>query len=144
MLVNTDKKVFVGQRLDNFQDAWQMPQGGIDEGETPEQAALRELVEETGVTKARIIRQTNDWYYYDLPPELAANTWSGQYKGQMQKWFLMEFTGTNADVNINTAHPEFRSWQWQAPQELLSIIVPFKQELYAKVLEEFRYFLVGS
>lgn len=136
MLLNDDDHVFVGQRLDSSLEAWQMPQGGIDPGEDPLSTAFRELEEETGITKVVLIAQTPDWHYYDLPDDLVGTIWKGKYCGQCQKWFAMRFTGTDADVNIATHHPEFRSWRWSPIDELASLIVPFKRDLYAAVLGE--------
>ncbi len=137
MLINADKLVFVGQRLDNLVEAWQMPQGGIDEGETPEVAALRELGEETGTDKAEIIAESRDWLTYDLPAELVPQVWKGRYRGQRQKWYAMRFTGTDADIDIETKHPEFAAWKWVEHQHLPSLIVPFKRALYETVVAEF-------
>lgn len=137
MLLNADGKVFTGQRLDSKLEAWQMPQGGIDPGETPVETAFRELAEETGVTKAEVIAEARDWLFYDLPDELIGTIWKGRYAGQRQKWFVMRFLGTDADVDIATAHPEFRNWRWSTLAELADMIVPFKRDLYAAVLAEF-------
>lgn len=139
MLVNEDNRVFVGQRRDNHQEAWQMPQGGIDPGETPETAALRELEEETGVSAERvtIIAVTEDWIAYDLPVELIAKLWSGRYRGQRQKWFLMRFLGTDEHVQIETDHQEFSKWKWLDIDQLEDHIVPFKREVYRQVMAEF-------
>ncbi len=139
MLANQRGEVFVGQRLDNDQAAWQMPQGGIDKGETPRDAALRELFEETGVAPnlVTIEAETEGWLPYDLPVDLVPKIWKGRYRGQEQKWFLMRFHGVDTDVNIATDHPEFSSWQWLAPDELVANIVPFKRSVYEKVLAEF-------
>ncbi len=139
MLANQRGEVFVGQRLDNDQAAWQMPQGGIDKGETPRDAALRELFEETGVAPnlVTIEAETEGWLPYDLPVDLVPKIWKGRYRGQEQKWFLMRFHGVDIDVNIATEHPEFSSWQWLAPDELVANIVPFKRSVYEKVLAEF-------
>ncbi len=143
MLLNADDKVFTGQRLDSQLEAWQMPQGGIDPGETPVATAFRELAEETGVTKAEIIAEAKDWLYYDLPDDLIGTIWKGRYAGQRQKWFAMRFLGTDADVDIATEHPEFRSWRWSTLTELTDMIVPFKRDLYAAVLAEFGHLAHG-
>lgn len=139
MLVNPSGHVFVGQRIDNNQAAWQMPQGGIDPGETPRQAALRELWEETGVADhlVDIEAETAGWLPYDLPHDLVPRIWKGRFRGQEQKWVLMRFQGTDADVNIETKHPEFSSWRWLSADQLIANIVPFKREVYEKVLAEF-------
>jgi putative (di)nucleoside polyphosphate hydrolase len=140
MLVNMDGKVFVGQRIDNKVEAWQMPQGGIDDGEEARAAAIRELGEETGIgpEHVEIIATARDEHFYDLPPELVGQIWSGKYRGQRQTWYLARFLGTDADVNIETKHPEFRAWKWTAPETLPELIVPFKKKLYRDVLQEFR------
>ena len=140
MLVNTDGKVFVGQRLDNVVEAWQMPQGGIDEGEEAKAAALRELNEETGISRehVEIIATAREEHFYDLPPELVGKLWGGKYRGQRQYWYLARFLGKDSDINIATAHPEFREWKWADPEALPDLIVPFKRKLYRDVLQEFR------
>lgn len=141
MLANFDGKVFVGQRLDNpTSDAWQMPQGGIDKGEDADEAAYRELSEETGVArdKADIIARSKEEHLYDLPQELLGKLWGGKYCGQRQTWFLMRFTGKDTDINIQTAHAEFSAWKWVDPETLPELIVPFKRHLYRAVLDEFR------
>jgi len=139
MLANMDGHVFVGQRLDNQADAWQMPQGGVDPGETTRDAALRELWEETGITAhlVDIEAQTRETVRYDLPHNLVPKLWKGRFRGQEQTWFLMRFRGADADVNIATDHPEFSAWKWLAPEHLIDAIVPFKREVYAHVLEDF-------
>lgn len=139
MLRNRDGLVFVGQRLDSVADAWQMPQGGIDDGEDPETAALRELAEETGIVPelARVIARSAAEHLYDLPPELMGRMWNGRYRGQRQTWFLMDFLGTDSDIDIETEHQEFRAWRWVAPEALEGLIVPFKRELYRNVVAEF-------
>ena len=138
VLVNTDGHIFAGKRLDNNSDAWQMPQGGIDKGETPEAAAFRELSEETGIhhSKARLIGATAGWLSYDIPVELIPMLWNGQYRGQEQKWFAFEFLGKDTDINITTQEPEFSEWAWKSKKDLLSSIVPFKVEVYQKVFSE--------
>ncbi|HEY9579599.1 MAG TPA: RNA pyrophosphohydrolase [Rhizorhapis sp.] len=140
MLVNYEGKIFVGQRLDTRAEAWQMPQGGIDEGEEPQAAALRELGEETGIAERHIqfLARAKEEHYYDLPDELVGKIWNGQYRGQRQVWFLARFTGTDDDVNIETDHQEFRAWKWADPDILPELIVPFKRKLYRDVLKEFR------
>ena len=138
MLINSEDRVFVGQRLDSTLEAWQMPQGGIDKGETPIEAALRELGEETGVAPehVEVLAETEAWLYYDLPDDMIGRIWKGRYCGQRQKWFAMRFLGADSDVNIATEHPEFRAWQWAARSDLDSLIVPFKRALYADVLAQ--------
>lgn len=140
MLVNLEGKVFVGQRLDSSVEAWQMPQGGIDEGEDPRSAAIRELREETGISEqlVQILAQSPQEHYYDLPGELVGKIWKGRYRGQRQIWFLARFSGTDEDVNIETEHQEFRAWKWAEPDSLPDLIVPFKRKLYRDVLREFR------
>lgn len=138
VLLNPQKQVFVARRIDTRSEAWQMPQGGIDEGEAPHEAAMRELEEETGTTKAEIIAESREWLNYDLPPELQGKIWGGKYRGQTQKWFVMRFTGDDSDINIATPHPEFLEWRWEHAERLTDLIVPFKRPLYTAVLEEFR------
>ncbi len=139
MLLNAEGMVFVGQRLDSQLDAWQMPQGGIDDGEEAEAAAFRELGEETGIAPhlAELIARSAGEHLYDLPPHMLGKIWKGRYRGQRQIWFLMRFLGTDSDINIATAHEEFRAWRWAAPEQLVDLIVPFKRELYANVIAEF-------
>ena len=139
MLLNADGKVFVGQRIDAVVEAWQMPQGGIDDGEDAETAALRELGEETGIApdKVELIAVAPDELFYDLPEDLVAVIWKGKWRGQRQRWFLYRFLGSDADVDIHTAHQEFKAWDWVAPETLPDIIVPFKRQLYCDVLTAF-------
>jgi putative (di)nucleoside polyphosphate hydrolase len=140
MLLNREAKVFVGARIDNTDDAWQMPQGGIDEGEDdPWLTALRELEEETGIAPHLVerIAACPEQMKYDLPDDLRPKLWGGKFKGQDQDWFLARFLGHDSDVNIATRHPEFRAWQWVEPQHLPDLIVPFKRELYRRLLREF-------
>lgn len=141
MLLNSNKQVFVAQRIDTRTEAWQMPQGGIDKGEDPRAAVFRELSEEIGTQKASILGESREWLSYDLPEHLVPQVWGGKYRGQTQKWFCLRFDGEDSDINIHTHEPEFHQWQWVAPAELPSLIVPFKRDLYAQLLEEFREFL---
>lgn len=136
MLINAFGQVFVAKRIDADSDAWQMPQGGIDDGETPEQAALRELCEETGTDRGVIIAETAGWITYDLPDHLIGKVWKGRYRGQKQKWFVVRFTGTDQDINIHTEHPEFSAWKWAPVDQLVEMIVPFKRALYEQVVAE--------
>ena len=140
MMVNEKGYVFVGQRLDNNQNAWQMPQGGIDAGEDPETAAYRELLEETGVKKqdVRFVASSSQWLSYDLPEDLIPTLWNGKFRGQKQKWFLFKFLGEDGDINIATEHPEFSKWKWISKENLLKEIVPFKKSVYENVLKEFK------
>ena len=140
MMVNEKGYVFVGQRLDNNQNAWQMPQGGIDAGEDPETAAYRELLEETGVKKqdVRFVASSSQWLSYELPEDLIPILWNGKYRGQKQKWFLFKFLGEDGDINIATEHPEFSKWKWISKENLLKEIVPFKKSVYENVLKEFK------
>lgn len=139
MLLNRDGKVFVGQRIDTSVEAWQMPQGGIDEGEDAEEAALRELGEEIGVTpdKVALIAVAPHALFYDLPPELIGKVWKGKWRGQRQRWFLYRFLGEDRDIDIATRHPEFNAWRWIDPADLPRLIVPFKKALYEQVLAAF-------
>ncbi|MDF3414692.1 RNA pyrophosphohydrolase [Sulfitobacter sp. M57] len=140
MLLNADGLVFVGQRKDNHSEAWQMPQGGVEKGEDAGEAALRELEEETGVSRdlVTVVAQTADWLPYDLPHDLVPKLWKGKYRGQEQKWFLMRFQGTDSQVNIVTEHQEFSAWKWLPVDQLLDSIVPFKRGVYEVLLNEFR------
>jgi len=143
MLLNHARKVWVGQRLDSTLEAWQMPQGGLDEGEDPQAGALRELEEETGIAPAlvEVIARSRGELTYDLPPDLVGELWKGKWRGQRQVWFLMRFKGTDADVRIDTPDPEFRAWKWAEPADLPSLIVPFKRDLYRAVLAEFSHWV---
>lgn len=139
MLANSRGDVFVGQRIDNDAAAWQMPQGGVDKGETPRDAALRELWEETGVSAdlVTVEAETEDWINYDLPHDIVPRIWKGRFRGQKQKWFLLRFHGADSDVNIATDHPEFSEWRWLPTSELVANIVPFKRAVYEQVLAAF-------
>ena len=139
-LINAQGLIFAGRRLDSAANAWQMPQGGIDAGEKPRKAALRELFEETGVRQERVrfLAKTDDWLTYDLPPELLGKVWGGKYRGQRQKWFLFRFDGDDREINIAKDHPEFAEWRWIGAADMLAAIVPFKRDVYASVIAAFR------
>ena len=143
MLLNMERKVWVGQRLDSTLEAWQMPQGGLDPGETPLEGAYRELEEETGIRRelVEIVTRAREELYYDLPEDLIGKVWKEPWRGQRQTWFLARFLGEDKDVNIATSHPEFRAWKWAEPAELPAMIVPFKKKLYEDVLEAFAEWL---
>ena len=138
MLFNRQGEVFVGKRIDQTIEGWQMPQGGIDAGEEPRTAVLRELKEETGTDKAEIIGEMENWLTYDLPPHLVGIAFHGKYRGQRQKWFALRFLGQDADINLYTHEPEFAEWKWVALEELPQLIVPFKRDTYAAVIAAFR------
>ena len=138
MLLNDRAEVFVAQRIDMPSNAWQMPQGGIDEGEDPAAAAWREMAEEIGTDKAELLAESRDWHRYDLPPDLVPRLWKGRYRGQEQRWFAFRFAGSDDDIDIETENPEFSAWRWASLTELPSIIVPFKRPLYMQLVEEFR------
>jgi putative (di)nucleoside polyphosphate hydrolase len=142
MIINSKFEIFVGRRIDAKTEAWQMPQGGIDAGETPEVAAMREMKEEVGTNNAEIVAKTKQWYKYDLPNYLISKLWNGRYRGQRQKWFLLNFLGNDDEINIHYDHAEFTDWKWVKIEELTQIIVPFKKNLYIAVIEEFRDVLI--
>lgn len=137
-LLNQHNQVFVGARLDSSAEYWQMPQGGIDAGESPYDAAMRELKEEIGSNDAALLQEASDWIDYDLPDQLLGKVWGGKYRGQRQKWFAMRFLGRDQDINLNTPHPEFSRWQWLAVDQLQSVCVDFKRSVYHKITEEFK------
>ena len=139
MLINEHRHVFVGRRIDNRDEAWQMPQGGIDKGEEPWAAALRELEEETGITAGLVeqVASHPQQLRYDIPEAIASRLWGGKWKGQLQDWYLARFLGTDRDVNIQTKHPEFSHWKWVEPQLLPELIVPFKRDMYRVIVDGF-------
>lgn len=140
MLLNARGEVFVAKRIDMTSEAWQMPQGGIDKGESPRAAALRELKEEIGTDKATILGESEGWLTYDLPPHLVSILWKGRFRGQEQKWFVLRFDGTDADIDIATEHAEFSEWKWVPMHTLPDIIVPFKRAMYESIVAEFKRF----
>jgi putative (di)nucleoside polyphosphate hydrolase len=139
MLINRERRVWVGQRLDSTLEAWQMPQGGLDPGETPLEGAYRELEEETGIRRdlVEIVTQAKEELTYDLPEDLIGKVWKEPWRGQRQTWFLARFLGEDSDVDIATPDPEFRAWKWAEPAELPAMIVPFKKKLYEDLIEAF-------
>ncbi len=141
ILINKQKKIFAGRRSDNFSKAWQMPQGGIDKQENPLDAAYRELFEETSVKSVNLLSSSKKWYKYRLSQEFVPQYWQGEYIGQKQKWFLMEFLGDDSEINVATKEPEFIEWQWQDSDFLLDNIVDFKKDLYNSLFKDFKKFL---
>ena len=141
VLINQENKIFMGERIDN-KGAWQMPQGGVNItiNENLEVAAKRELYEETGVRTAKIINQSEGWYYYNLPEYLRNKLWRGKFLGQKQKWFLFGFEGTDEEINLQAdKKPEFNNWKWESPHGILSSVVDFKKEIYQQILSEFKF-----
>ena len=136
-LLNQHGQVFAGRRIDSRAEAWQMPQGGIDPGETPIDACMREMREEIGTNNAVLIKEHSEWLNYDIPLPLANRLWQGQYKGQKQKWMALRFAGSDADINIATPEPEFCEWRWLPAADLINLAVPFKRGVYERILAEF-------
>jgi len=139
MLLGPDGRVWVGDRIDTPGGHWQMPQGGIDEGESPRDAALRELHEEIGTDKAEIVAEHTEWLRYDLPQEIARRMWGGRYRGQEQRWFALRFTGKDSDIDLSRHHPEFEAWRWEDIDRLPDLVVGFKREIYREVVAAFRH-----
>ena len=138
VMLNRDKEIFIGRRKTPSAIGWQMPQGGIDENETPEEALWRELQEEVGTSKAKILQVMENWMYYDIPEPYRSRWWGGRYHGQKQKWFLLDFMGFDSDINIFSTTPsEFCAWRWERPSEILELAIYFKKDLYKEVLKEF-------
>lgn len=136
IVLNKENKVFVGKRRDNPSDKWQMPQGGVDEGEDDFTAMQRELTEETSIKTIKIIKKIEDIFEYELPENLIGIIWKGKFRGQKQKWFITRFLGQDTEINLNTSHPEFIKWKWLEPEKLPDVIVDFKKNLYLKLLKE--------
>ena len=143
-LLNDARHVFVGQRADTKSSAWQLPQGGIDDGEDPVAAGLREMQEEIGTNRASLLQSSRVWRAYDLPAALARRMWGGRYRGQTQKWLAFHFDGSDADIRIDVKDAEFRAWRWQDPGELADLAVPFKRDVYLNVIDEFRHLWAGG
>ena len=139
MILNNNKEILVGRRLDHPSGYWQMPQGGIDDNEDPEEAVWREMIEEIGTNKAKLIKVSSQWINYKIPNEtLKTLPWGKKYVGQTQKWFAFQFTGKDTDINVGTKNPEFSEWKWARIDTMVDNIVPFKRDVYSKVLDEFR------
>ena len=138
ILLNHENNIFVGKRIDNPKNSWQMPQGGVDENEDFLQAAKRELEEETGIKSIKLIKELNGWFKYDLPKYLLGKLWNGKYRGQKQKWFVMKFIGEPDEINVKTKNPEFLSWKWIELSQLSNIAVHFKVDIYNKLKEELK------
>jgi putative (di)nucleoside polyphosphate hydrolase len=137
-LLDRAGRVFVGRRADTRGEAWQLPQGGIDPGEDPATAGLREMREEIGTDRATLLASSRVWRAYDLPPALARRMWGGRYRGQTQKWLAFRFDGSDAEIRVDLDHAEFRAWRWQDPDGLAALVVPFKRDVYVNVVDEFR------
>ena len=138
ILLNNKNQVFVGKRRDNPGDKWQMPQGGVDEGEDNFTAMQRELIEETSIKNIKIIKKIEDVFEYELPENLVGIIWKGKFRGQKQKWFITRFLGQDSEINLNTKYPEFIEWKWLEPIKLPDVIVDFKKNLYLKLLKEIK------
>jgi putative (di)nucleoside polyphosphate hydrolase len=141
VVINKDKKIFVGKRIDNHSDAWQMPQGGLDAGEDEDSAMGRELAEETGIKDIKVLAKSAGYFYYNLPYKLQKKFWGGKFLGQKQRWYLVEFLGKDQDINIATESAEFSEWKWIDKNEILDVIVSFKKELYRDIINEFKNYL---
>tara|TARA_B110000211_G_C13940970_1_gene491638 strand:- start:55 stop:525 length:471 start_codon:yes stop_codon:yes gene_type:complete len=136
VVINSKKQVFVAKRKDNPVDKWQMPQGGVENGENLQSAMYRELLEETSISKIQILKELNYWLEYELPKNLVGIIWKGRYRGQRQKWFIVKYLGKDSEININTKNPEFIEWKWLDIKKLTSVIVDFKKKVYEKLVIE--------
>ena len=141
IVLNNDNEVFVGKRKDNPIDKWQMPQGGVDEGESFINAMKRELFEETSIKNIKILKEIDRTYEYELPDNLVGIIWKGKFRGQKQKWFITKFLGKDSEINLNTKNPEFIDWRWIDPKKLPEVIVNFKKDLYINLLKEINTFI---
>ncbi|MBO6489344.1 MAG: RNA pyrophosphohydrolase [Pelagibacteraceae bacterium] len=141
VLLNSDNKVFVGKRIDNSVNFWQMPQGGVDDNENLLYAANRELKEETGVKSTKLIKEIDNWLIYELPKNLLGKIWKGKYRGQKQKWFIMRFVGDEEEINIKTKNAEFKEWKWIDVNQLLNVVVRFKHDVYKTIVKELNILL---
>jgi len=141
ILLNHENNVFVGKRIDNPKNSWQMPQGGVDQNEDFLQAAKRELEEETGIKSVKLIKQLDGWFKYDLPEYLLGKLWKGKYRGQKQKWFIMRFVGNEEEINIKTINAEFKEWKWIDVNQLINVVVSFKLDVYKSIVKELNILL---
>ena len=142
VVINKDGLVFVGKRIDSNLNAWQMPQGGIENGESPRNAGLRELKEEIGTNNVKLIGEIDNWLNYDIPQKLSSKLWNGKYRGQTQKWLAFQFLGSDDEININTEDPEFKEWKWEEHKNLVNLAVPFKKDIYKKIINEFSHLFI--
>ena len=141
IVLNSENKIFVGKRVDNPIDKWQMPQGGVDKGENFISAMRRELKEETSIQNIKILKQIDQWFEYELPKNLLGIIWKGKFRGQKQKWFVVRFIGNESEINLKTKHPEFIEWKWIEVDDLTKVIVDFKKDVYEKLLIELKKFI---
>ena len=137
VVINKDGLVFVGKRIDSNLNAWQMPQGGIENGESPRNAGLRELKEEIGTNNVKLIGEMDNWLNYDIPEKLSSKLWNGKYRGQTQKWLAFRFLGNDDEINIDTKDPEFKEWKWEEHKKLADLAVSFKKDIYKKIINKF-------
>ena len=142
VVINKDGLVFVGKRIDSNLNAWQMPQGGIENGESPRNAGLREMKEEIGTNNVKLIGEMDNWLNYDIPQKLSSKLWNGKYRGQTQKWLAFQFLGSDDEININTEDPEFKEWKWEEHKNLVNLAVPFKKDIYKKIINEFSHLFI--
>ena len=142
VVINKDGLVFVGKRIDSNLNAWQMPQGGIENGESPRNAGLREMKEEIGTNNVKLIGEIDNWLNYDIPQKLSSKLWDGKYRGQTQKWLAFQFLGNDDEININTEDPEFKEWKWEEHKNLVNLAVPFKKDIYKKIINEFSHLFI--
>ena len=141
IVLNSENKIFVGKRVDNPIDKWQMPQGGVDKGENFISAMRRELKEETSIQNIKILKQIDQWFEYELPKNLLGIIWKGKFRGQKQKWFVVRFIGNESEINLKTKHPEFIEWKWVEVDDLTKVIVDFKKDVYKKLVVELKKFI---
>ena len=142
VVINKDGLVFVGKRIDSNLNAWQMPQGGIEKGESPRNAGLREMKEEIGTNNVKLIGEIDNWLNYDIPQKLSSKLWNGKYRGQTQKWLAFQFLGNDDEININTEDPEFKEWKWEEHKSLVNLAEPFKKDIYKKIINEFSHLFI--